>query len=154
MKKIRGYAAVWDSQTEFGVVGPFIERFRKNAFSKEPKNLAYRNKILSDIIATFNHDKNLILARVHSGTLDLLENDKGLHYSIDPSEARWVQDLVISISRQDINGASFAFSITGDEWERRNGVPLRTITSAVLFEISVVTNPAYKATSAIIEEGL
>ena len=42
---------------------------------------------------------------------------------------------------------SFGFYNTKDKWETRDGEDIRTIESATLFDVSVVANPAYDATT-------
>jgi phage head maturation protease len=50
------------------------------------------------------------------------------------------------MARGDIDGMSFGFRVTKQEWDESGEVPLRTIREVELFEVSVVTFPAYADT--------
>ena len=110
MKKIGGYAAVFDSESYS--VGNFVEKISKNAFEKSIKR--------DDIRALFNHDPNYVLGRVKSKTLVLSEDDKGLRYRVEPPETQWAKDLLVSIKRGDVSQNSFGFEIVKERWERRS----------------------------------
>jgi HK97 family phage prohead protease len=105
-----------------------------------------------DVVALFNHDANLVLGRTTSGTLDLATSERGLSYAITPPDTTLGRDLLTLIRRGDIYGASFAFSIAqgGESWTHEaDGTSLRTITSVgELYDVSVVTRPAYPNSSA------
>ena len=59
-------------------------------------------------------------------------------------------DILELVSRRDVSGMSFTFSAVrpdGERWERRNGVPVRIITDALITEVSIVTFPSYAQTA-------
>jgi len=79
MKKIAGYAAVFNSESYS--VGNFVEMIAKKAFEKSIKR--------DDIRALFNHDPNFPLGRLKARTLTLSEDDKGLRYKVEPPDTQW-----------------------------------------------------------------
>ena len=136
---LSGYAAVCGSATE--IAGLFREQIARGAF----KDAVGRD----DVRALFNHDANFVLGRSTSGTLRLIEDDKGLRYDVDAPDTTWARDLMVSVQRGDINQSSFAFEVTEEEWDysKRGEMPLRTIKSVRLYDVSPVTYPAYGTTS-------
>lgn len=134
--KIVGYAARFNEWTDIG--GMFREKIAPGAFRKTLKE--------SDIRALVNHDPNYVLGRNKSGTLRLREDDKGLKVEIDPSDTTWGNDLLKSMKRGDINQMSFGFTVNkADDDYNENTRILRDVT---LFDVSVVTFPAYPTTTA------
>jgi len=134
---IEGYAAVFNQWSED--LGFFRERIRPGAFSKTIRE--------ADIRALFNHDPNYVLGRNRSGTLDLLEDDHGLQFRVTPPEAQWAQDLYSSVKRGDIDQASFGFGTVRDEWNHDADPVERELIELRLYDVSVVTYPAYPQTS-------
>lgn len=140
---IQGYAVKWGTLSVD--MGGFRERFERGAFDK----VLSRSYKKADPIALFNHDGNIVLGRMSSGTLEVTADDKGLAYRIYPPASRG--DIVELIERGDVRGASFAFTVEpkGETWEPGEGKPTRSIREASgLYDISVVTNPAYPASTS------
>ena len=137
-KLIAGYAAVFNSLSEN--LGGFRERIKPGAF---------RDAIgRSDTVALFNHDSNIVLGRVSSGTLTVREDENGLWMEIDPPDTSAARDLMTLIERGDISKQSFGFIVRSDEWAMEDGVETRTIIEVdELFDVSPVTYPAYPDTS-------
>ena len=137
--KFEGYAAVFNKWSDD--LGGFRERIKEGAFRGALKD--------SDVRALFNHDQNYVLGRSTSGTLQLKEDKKGLHISNDPPDTQWAKDLTVSVNRGDISQMSFGFTVSEDEWhEDKEGYVSRTINKVdKLFDISVVTFPAYPDTA-------
>jgi hypothetical protein len=140
---LRGYAAVFDEETEIFdfFYGEYNEVIRKGAFKR-----AISEK--QDVRALKNHDENYVLGRTESGTLGLKEDDKGLAVEIDPPDAVWADDLLASVERGDIDQMSFGF-IVKEEITHKNDdgeITLREIIDVDLFDVSVVTYPAYPQT--------
>ena len=136
--KIVGYAAVYDSLSSD--LGGFREKIDRGAFAESLRNN-------DEVHALFNHDDNKILGRRGSGTLRLWEDDDGLKVEIDPPNTPDGNDVVELLRRGDLVSMSFGFYNTKDTWETRDGEDIRTIESATLFDVSVVANPAYDATT-------
>lgn len=134
-RTIAGYAAVFDSPTDIG--GYFREKIAPGAFAEAIK---------ADVRALFDHDSSKVLGRTAAGTLRLKEDDRGLAVEIDLPDTQVARDLTASMERGDIDGMSFAFRATREEWDETVEPPLRTILEAELREVSVVTFPAYEDT--------
>jgi HK97 family phage prohead protease len=143
---ISGYAAVFDSDSEL-IGGVFTERIKRGAFRKA---IAAN----PDVRLMINHE-GVALARTTNGTLRLKEDGKGLLFSADLNPTvQLSRDLYELVKRGDMDQMSFAFTVQSDDWVTCNCtrncdcVWERTITEiGSLFEVSVVTFPAYGATS-------
>ncbi|MCU5687096.1 HK97 family phage prohead protease [Bacillus cereus] len=135
--KITGYAAVFNSKTTIG--GWFDEVIEPGAFARSLSENG-------DIRALFNHNWDNVLGRTKSGTLRLEEDEKGLKFEIELPNTSVGRDLAESMSRGDINQCSFGFWITEENWDYNVEPALRTIKEVELYEISVVSIPAYDDT--------
>jgi len=133
-RKISGHAAVFNKLSED--LGGFREKIAPGAFASTITG--------ADVRALFNHDPNYVLGRTKSGTLSLIEDAKGLAITIDPPETQWANDLIESVKRGDISQMSFGFRAVADEWD--DGKKVRTLKEVELFDVSVVTYPAYPQT--------
>ena len=130
---IRGYAAVYNSDSEW--MGGFYEQIETGAFDDVLDN---------DVRAYFNHDENLLLGRVSSGTLRISTDKRGLFYEVDLPNTTYANDLVELMKRGDVNQSSFAFLIEKDRWEQRGGTTYRIIEKVSrLLDVSPVSQPAY-----------
>lgn len=137
--KIRGYAAVFDKWSEN--LGYFREKIARGAFSE---SLA-RN---DDVFALMDHDHSLVLGRRKAKTLEVREDDKGLFVEIDPPDTQLGRDILTSLKRGDLDKMSFGFYTRKQEWkEMPDGNMERTLLAVDLFDVSVVTMPAYPDTS-------
>ena len=134
--KIFGYAAVFNRWADIG--GMFREKVAPGAFKKTIKE--------SDIRALWNHDPNFILGRNGSDTLYLKEDSKGLSVEINPVDATWANDLAKSMRRGDVNQMSFGFRVNEAEDDYNENT--RILKDVTLFDVSVVTFPAYPTTTA------
>lgn len=134
---IEGYAAVFNSPTD--IWGMFTEIIAPGAFEDA---IASND----DIRALFNHDWNNVLGRTKSGTLRLSEDARGLKFEVDLPNTTLARDLSESLKRGDISQCSFGFIPTSETWDYEPEIPVRTINSVELHEISVVSIPAYEDT--------
>lgn len=134
--KVEGYAAVFGQETDIG--GMFREVIERGAF----KEAIGRD----DVVFLINHE-GLPLARTRSGTLRLSEDDHGLKIetSLDPDDPD-VKSIAGKMRRGDLDKMSFAFFPDVQEWDDSGETPLRTIKRASLFDVSIVTTPAYDGT--------
>jgi len=134
--KITGYAAVFSQWTDIG--GMFREQVAPGAFKKTLKE--------ADVRALWNHDPNYVLGRNKAGTLKLREDDKGLAVEIDPVDSNWSNDLMASMKRGDVSQMSFGFTVNkaDDDYDENT----RVLRDVSLFDVSVVTYPAYPTTTA------
>lgn len=64
----------------------------------------------------------------------------------DTSAAR---DLLVSVERGDVRGASFAFTVWkgGDRWQVRGDQVVRELADVDLHEVTITAQPAYLDTS-------
>ncbi len=136
---ITGYAAVFNSKTSIG--GWFDEIIEPGAFARSLSENG-------DVRALFNHNWDNVLGRTKSGTLQLEEDNRGLKFEIELPNTSVGRDLAESMSRGDINQCSFGFWITEETWDYSVDPALRTIHEVELYEISVVSIPAYDDTEA------
>lgn len=139
--KLAGYAVVYNAWSE--TMWGFRERFLPGAFARS-LSMAER-----DVVALWSHDHAKPLASRSAGTLDVFEDERGVGFSMTPSETSWGRDALTAIRRGDVRHMSFGFASTreSEEWEREGESVLRTVREADLYEISPVVFPAYPATS-------
>jgi uncharacterized protein len=137
--RLEGYAAMFGSWSED--LGGFREMVEPGAFAQ---SLAER----ADVVALQNHDANYVLGRTTSGTLSLMEDARGLRASIVLPPTSYARDLHALVQRGDVQGMSFGFTVNrgGDQWSTEEGQRRRRLRSVRLFDVSVVANPAYRAT--------
>lgn len=138
--RLAGYAAL------FGRVSDDLGGFREVI---EPG--FFDQALGDDVRATWQHDSNFIFGRTRAGTLRLGVDAEGLTAEIDPPDAQWARDALVSIGRGDVDQMSFAFAVRegGDRWEERDGYYLRRLLPggcARLYDVAVVTYPAYPQT--------
>lgn len=147
---IKGVSPPWNSKSVD--LGGFREVFAPEAFDRILGRHRNDPRGGVDVVALFNHDDNQVLGRTTAGTLELSKTTKGMAYSITPPDTTLGRDLLTLLRRGDISGASFAFSVSegGEKWSvDDDGKDLRTITEvAGLYDVSVVTRPAYPESSA------
>lgn len=134
--KVEGYAAVFEQETDIG--GQFREVIMPGAFERAIGR--------DDVVFLINHD-GLPLARTRSGTLELSEDKHGLKMraELDPDDPD-VRSISGKMARGDLDKMSFAFWPEVEEWDDSGDVPVRSITQARLYDVSIVTTPAYDGT--------
>lgn len=133
-RRIEGYAATFNSDAQ---IGDFIERIAPGAFTEA---------LAGDVLALLDHDTGKVLGRTRSGTLRLLQDSRGLAFSLDVPETQAGRDVLELAQRNDLGGMSFGFHIPagGEVWQDNT----RTLRTVGLREISVVSAwPAYPDTS-------
>lgn len=135
---ITGYACVFNSRSED--MGGWREVILPGTFTRSLREHP-------DIRALIEHDPKLIVARTTAGTLTVREDSKGLAVTIRPPDTTVGRDLVENLRTGLLNQMSFAFTIAenGARWSENH--KLREVTEARLYEVSIVSSPAYPATS-------
>jgi hypothetical protein len=109
----------------------------------------------NDIFLFFNHDSGKVLARTSAKTLTLTESASGVSFEASLPDNSLGNDLAVSIARSDIRSCSFGFYAIDESWEEAtDGVFIRTILKADVFECSIVPCPAYLATNAKLDRSL
>lgn len=135
---IEGYFAVFDSV--YSPYGDWEETIAPGAFAGETGG---------DVRALINHDTTLVLGRVPAGTLTLHEDRRGLWGRIEINgEDQDAVNAWARVKRRDVTQCSFGFDIL-DEEKQVDGETGRVrfvIRRVKLYEVSVVTFPAYEDT--------
>lgn len=126
--------------------------FRKGhgQFTEQIARGAFTDSLRKDVRALFNHDASAVLGRVSAGTLRLSQDSRGLLAEIDVPDTVVGRDLLTLVERDDISGMSFGFFVLDEDWSDKADMPLRIIKKVDLFEVSVVTFPAYESTDVAI----
>lgn len=130
-----------------GYINKFNTRSQYMGFYEEVRNGAF-DKTLSDghnIYAMYNHDSNMILGSTRSGSLKLNTDNIGLHFElrINPNIS-YASDIAELVKSGDLEGCSFGFWVTDDEWTRtEDKIDLRIIKELELIEVTITPFPAY-----------
>ena len=132
-----GYAALFDSPSK---PLPFTERIAPGAFIRSLKS---RN----DIKLLWNHDTSEVLGSTRSGTLKLVEDERGLKVTAQLPNTTTGRDAAELLKRGDVDAMSFGFTVPrgGDDWSEDGSE--RTLREVMLHEVSIVAFPAYEGTS-------
>jgi len=136
---IEGYAAVFGQVAE--IAGYFREVIAAGAFTEAiPRD---------DVPLLVNHQGlPLARSRAGTGTLELSQDDHGLKIRADlAGDDPDVKAIVGKMQRGDLDKMSFAFLPDVEEWDETGDLPLRTVKRAQLFDVSIVTSPAYDGTA-------
>jgi hypothetical protein len=139
-----GYAAVFNSPSE---PLPFTETIAPGAFARSLKS---RN----NVFLLVNHDAARPLASTRSKTMTLEEDGRGLLVKATLPDTTDGRDLAVLLggggNPRVIDSMSFGFSVPrgGDKWNEDGSQ--RTLQQVRLHETSIVTFPAYQATSAAV----
>jgi uncharacterized protein len=134
-----GYAAVFNSPSED--LGGFIEYVAPGAFKR---SLQSRNEIK----LLWNHDSGEPLASVRGGSMQLVEDERGLKVTATLPQTTRGKDIAVLLRTKVIDSMSFGFNVIKDSWSRDGQT--RTLESVRLFEVSIVSFPAYAATTATV----
>lgn len=149
---VEGYALKFEKWSER--LGWFKEIISRNALDSTN---------MSNVIALFNHQQDFPLARNtvsgDTGRLDLETDGIGLKFRFKPSDTSYARDLMENIRSGVINQCSFAFSLDygdadADEWrinEDEDIYERRINKIQRIFDISLVTTPAYSDTEAVVD---
>ena len=140
---ITGRPIVYNSRTDIGFFDEIIE------------SGALDRADLTDVRFLVNHDTSKIpLARSRrnngNSTMQLSVDEQGLsiRVNLDVENNAEAKALYSAVSRSDVTGMSFMFSIDDEEWENLDSDhPTRHIKSiGTVVEVSAVTFPAYEST--------
>lgn len=137
---IEGYFAVFGS--EYRMWENAIETIDEDAFNET---------VDGDVRALVNHDSTLVLGRTTAGTLALRVDRTGLWGSILINQSdQDAMNLYERVKRGDVSQCSFGFDILDQSTEvMENGTTVWRLKKVELYEVSVVTFPAYEDTSVI-----
>lgn len=104
----------------------------------------------ADIRVLVDHDTRLVLARTAAGTAKLWADERGLHgrFTINEDDSD-ATNLYARVKRGDVSQCSFCFDRIREEVDTSGDKPHYRLTQVKLYEVSVVTFPAYKNTEAV-----
>lgn len=140
-RRITGYAAVFNEASQW--LG-FHEVLAPGCFADALRN--------GDQVLLWQHETSQPLARVSAGSLTLKEDATGLWFSAELPDTTTARDALELVRTGVVKQMSFGFTMpddgSGEQWDQRNGRPYRTVTRVKeLFEVSLVTTPAYTSTT-------
>lgn len=141
-----GYPIVFNSlSVDFG---GWKEEIAPGAFDATLKNGR-------TVYAFFNHNADLVLGRLDAETMTLAADEKGYLQEITLPDTTYGRDLAVSLARGDVRGGSMMFQVLpgGSVWrEESDGMWVRRVVNAVLYECGPVTMPAYLDTEFALRE--
>lgn len=135
---IEGYFVVFDGT--YNIADGVTESVDRDAFNET---------IGGDIRILVDHDTRLVLGRTGAETAQVRVDERGVwgHVDINPNDSDAV-NAHARVERGDVTQGSFGFDILEEETEyREDGSVHFTIKKVELYELSVVTFPAYEETS-------
>lgn len=138
-KYIEGYFSVFGDVYRMG-----------DKMSESIDNEAFNETLGDDIRALINHESRLVLGRTTIGTLTLRVDDHGLWGRIEINENDVdAMNLWYRVQRGDVDQCSIGFEILEEKTsvDEATGAVHWTILRVKLWEVSVVTFPAYEQTS-------
>lgn len=142
---ITGYPIVFEQETDLGFCREIIDGGSMGDGS-----------VLRDVALLANHDFGMIpMARSRrnneNSTMKLTPDQHGvaMRAVLDTDGNPKAKEAYSAVNRGDITGMSFAFIVNEVRWtDLDTDKPLRRIMSfSRIFEVSLVTNPAYEGTS-------
>ena len=142
-RSIQGKAISFE--TESNDLG-FIETLKRGCITEETINK-------SNIVFTYNHQRDRILARSKygKGNLNLDLREDGVYFMFEAPNTTLGNDILEDIRCGNLSQCSFAFTIPNEEdaqrWYKKDGVLHRDVYKIdELFDCSVVVDPAYDDT--------
>lgn len=137
--EVSGYVNAIDrySKELYGSKGKFIEKVAPTVFQRALEKA-------SNVDMLLNHDVRRKLASIEDTTLELREDNIGLHAKAVISDAEVIKEARCG----NLKGWSFGFRALSDSWQDDESVAKRTLEDIDLMEVSLLTiEPAYIATS-------
>ncbi len=134
---IEGYPIVFDKEAFIeGWDGGFYEKVDRKAFD---------NADMSDVCLKINHnDDFFICARTRNGSLQLTPDEKGMFLHAELIDTTQNRDVYKMVQAGLLTEGSFAFTVTDDTEEVKDGAIHRTILGiGKLFDVAICTNGAY-----------
>jgi uncharacterized protein len=153
---LKGYGCKWNTLSSD--LGGFREALAPGCFSR---CLARPGR---DLPFLFDHSTSAILARESAGTFKVEEDSIGLNFRAELANTTMANDVYENVKAGNLGGCSFAMLVRSDAWgecdedpdstdcdddddNRSRRTKLRTVKTADIYEISVVTMPAYGQTT-------
>lgn len=134
--KVTGAGAVYNKRSLD--LGGFVEIIREGAFTRSLEEGR-------EIKSYFNHDPNQVLGTTESDPpLNIEDGKRGLNYEVEIPDTSYGRDLRENLKRKNVKGSSFQFKTIEDNWYKDDeGVTVRELVEATLFEVGPVSDPAY-----------
>lgn len=135
---VEGYATTFEDPYEMYEIDgiKYYEQISRDAL---------KNAIKNDIIFLYNHEGR-VFARQKNGTLDVVEDDKGIRIRADLSSTKAAREMYEDIKSGLVTEMSWSFTVDADEFDRKTHT--RTITRVKkVYDVSAVSIPANPNTS-------
>lgn len=133
-----GYAAVFGQPS---LPLPFTEIVKPGAFKR---SLQSRNRMM----LLWNHDTSNPLASTRNGSLSMVEDARGLKVTATLPDTTLGRDIAELVRTGVVDAMSFGFSVKKDSWS--NDGNTRYLEDVSLYEVSLVSTPAYEQTSGTV----
>ncbi len=99
-----------ESRTIFGTATVFNSSYDMGWYDEEMSPESLNEADMKDVVALFNHDMNMVLARTSSGTLKLNVTGNAMEYEFEAPNTTLGNDLLEMVKRGDVYQSSFAFT--------------------------------------------
>lgn len=111
---------------------------------------AFDDQLKGDVRCLIDHLTHLVLGRTVAGTLRLWVDERGLWGTVEINEDdQDAMNLYARVKRGDVNQCSFGFEILEEREEAQpDGAVHYVLVRVRLYEVSIVTFPAYEDTAA------
>jgi len=138
------FRAMPESRTIVGTATVFNSAYDMGWYDEEMSADVFINSDMNDVVALFNHDANMVLARTKSGTLKLKVTGNAMEYEFEAPNTTLGNDLLEMVKRGDVYQSSFAFSVEAEDWQEREGKKPKRIIRSIkkVYDVSPVTYPA------------
>lgn len=138
------FRAMPESRTIVGTATVFNSAYDMGWYDEEMSADVFTNSDMNDVVALFNHDANMVLARTKSGTLKLKVTGNAMEYEFEAPNTTLGNDLLEMVKRGDVYQSSFAFSVEAEDWQEREGKKPKRIIRSIkkVYDVSPVTYPA------------
>jgi HK97 family phage prohead protease len=137
-RSFTGYAALFDQPS---LPLPFIEYVKPGAFKR---SLQSRNRMM----LLWNHDTSNPLASTRNGSLQMVEDARGLKVTATLPDTTLGRDIAELVRTGVVDSMSFGFSVKKDSWSKDGQT--RYLEDVSLYEVSLVSTPAYEATAGTV----
>lgn len=140
--KIQGVPVVFDQPTTLAKIGGVEYREIIQAGALDGTDM-------TDVVLVIDHEGKPA-AKTKNGTLELRVANDGLHMVADLSKNVTGREMYEDVQNGFYDKMSFAFTVADEEYRHEQNVSTRIIKKiASLFDVSVVTRPAYNQTSVM-----
>jgi HK97 family phage prohead protease len=137
-RSFTGYAALFN---EPSLPLPFTEYIRPGAFKR---SLQSRNRMM----LLWNHDTSNPLASTRNGSLQMVEDQRGLKVTATLPDTTLGRDISELVRTGVVDSMSFGFSVKRDTWSQDGQT--RYLEDVTLYEVSLVSTPAYEQTAGTV----